>query len=259
MVEGTLARLTQGILLIPPLLLQLGCATPAGPATTGDAEHIASDGILPLVYRGPLRDDPTVFRVDVAEKPLFVLGDAVRPSVHSVYLLEHLRFEPGDTVLDLGTGCGIQSLFAAWSGKAQKIVATDLGEDAVRSARYNVQYHHLAEQIDVRQGDLFAPLRQGETFSLIINSIDFPEDPKAVDHPLWRVHERFFAQVGQFLQPKGRIVYQGGHVENIARLWELARANGLVISDIHMHYNPFIDKVLINYLIEHDSLPRVSR
>lgn len=255
MTDGGSPRL---ILILLTLMLYSACSSMVVPATRGEPEQILTDNDVKIVYAGEVVGNPQYFRVDVNNKPVFVYGETVKPSIQSAFLLEHLQFREGDTVLDLGTGSGIQSLFAAWSGRVQKIVATDLGPEAVRSARYNVAYYQLQDQIEVRQGDLFAPLQKGETFSLIINSIDYPEDPAAVDHPMWQVHERFFAEVKNYLAPKGRIIYQSGHMENIERIRAMAQKNGLEIMEIHMRRNPFFDKNLITYRIEASLFPRVS-
>ncbi len=246
------------ILALLPVLLYSACVGMPAPATRGQPERILTDNDVKIVYVGEVIDNPLYYRVDVNDKPMFIFGETVMPSIQSAFLLEHLQFRKGDTVLDLGTGSGIQSLFAAWSGLPDKIVATDLGPDAVRSANYNVQYYKLQDKIEVRQGDLFAPLQKGETFSLIINSIDYPEDPKAVDHPMWPVHERFFAEVKNYLSPKGRIIYQSGHMENIERIRAMVAKNGLVIMEMHMRRNPFLDKNLVTYRIEPAVYPRVT-
>jgi len=68
-------------------------------------------------------------------------------------LEKYLR--PGDTVIDVGTGSGILSLGAAFSG-AGDILAIDIDPDAVRVAKENVAHHGLSGQIRVQQGDLLA-------------------------------------------------------------------------------------------------------
>src|SRR5579864_7638800 len=68
-------------------------------------------------------------------------------------------------VLDMGTGSGVCAVFAA--KHARRVVAVDINEAAVRCADINARLNHLEHKIDVRQGDLFAPV-QGEKFDLIL-------------------------------------------------------------------------------------------
>lgn len=247
-------------LILTVLSVLTACRGGAALVASGPDDHIPVRGNTPLVYKGELSAQGPLsadwFRVDVNGRAIYVYGEAVKPSVQSVFLLEHTELRPGEVILDLGTGSGIQSLFAAWSGRAGRIVATDIGEDAIKSVRFNVQHYGLGELIEVREGDLFAPLNKGERFSLIINNIDYPASPEEDDHPLWKVHERFFAEVGARMMPGGRIIYQSGHFENIDRIRHMAETNGLVILDMIMQRNMFFEKDLIIYLIEKNPYPQ---
>ncbi len=66
--------------------------------------------------------------------------------------------QPGDRVIDVGTGSGILAIGAALSG-AGSVLAVDIDPDAVRVARQNVEHHGLEQKIRVQEGDL---LRQVE-------------------------------------------------------------------------------------------------
>ncbi len=81
--------------------------------------------------------------------------------------------KPGGSVLDLGAGSGIQSLWAArWAGR---IVATDLSERASAYARLNAALHGI--ELDVRQGSLYAPVA-GERFDAIVCNPPFVITPR---------------------------------------------------------------------------------
>lgn len=69
---------------------------------------------------------------------------------------------PGRRALDLCTGTGAAALALAHAGHA--VTAVDLGWRATTSARLNARRARVA--LDVRRGDLFAPL-QGERFAII--------------------------------------------------------------------------------------------
>ena len=77
-------------------------------------------------------------------------------------VIRHVR--KNDIVLDLGTGVGIQGIFAAKSAK--KVVCVDINPQAVKCAKLNVKFHKLNEKIKVLKSDLFSNI-QGK-FDLII-------------------------------------------------------------------------------------------
>lgn len=59
----------------------------------------------------------------------------------------------GDTVLDIGCGSGILSIAAAKLG-AEKTIAVDLDEMAIRVAGENVAMNNVQDKVDIRHGDL---------------------------------------------------------------------------------------------------------
>ena len=115
---------------------------------------------------------------------------------------------PGETVLDLGTGSGVGAVFAARQA-AQRVVAVDINPAAVRCARINALLHGLEDCIDVRPGDLFAPVA-GERFDLVLFNPPYyrgvPRD--ALDQAFRSndVVERFAAGLEGVLTPGGRAI-----------------------------------------------------
>src|ERR1700680_532601 len=107
-------------------------------------------------------------------------------------------------VLDMGTGSGVCAIFAA--RHARRVVAVDINEAAVRCADINARLNHLEHKIDVRQGDMFAPV-QGEKFDLILFNPPFLRGtPRDDRERAWRssdVAERFAASLGAHLKPGG--------------------------------------------------------
>lgn len=84
--------------------------------------------------------------------------------------------QPGDLVLDQGTGSGILAIGAALLGAAQ-VAAIDLSEVAVQSSQENVERNGLSEHIVVRQGTTVPSAtailarQAGERYDLVIANI----------------------------------------------------------------------------------------
>jgi ribosomal protein L11 methyltransferase len=65
------------------------------------------------------------------------------------------HIQPGDRVVDVGTGSGILAIAAAKLG-AKEVIAIDLDPVAVSSAKENVELNRISDRVDVRLGDLLA-------------------------------------------------------------------------------------------------------
>lgn len=78
-------------------------------------------------------------------------------------------------VLDLGTGCGVQSLHARRS--ADHVVATDVSTRALTHAALTFGLCGV-EGVELREGDLFAPV-VGEAFDRIISNPPFVITPRS--------------------------------------------------------------------------------
>lgn len=105
-------------------------------------------------------------------------------------------------VLDMGTGSGVCAVFAA--RYARRVVAVDINPAAVRCATVNVLMNQLEHKIEVRRGDLFAPV-VGERFDLILFNPPFVQaTPRDDRDRAWRgtdVVERFAAGLRGHLKP----------------------------------------------------------
>ena len=144
--------------------------------------------------------------------PLVVLPDVFNPKLlrSGEFLVRQLRRQPallparGGRVLDLGCGSGVGGLVAAQAGC--QVVATDINPAAVRCARINALLNGLDGQIDVRGGDLFAPV-VGERFETILfNPPYYRGVPRDALDWAWRapdVVERFAAGLEAHLAPGG--------------------------------------------------------
>jgi HemK-related putative methylase len=153
-------------------------------------EHV--DGV-PLIVL-PEVFNPVVFRTGT------LLGQTVADSPWAVP-------QAGSRALDLGTGSGVGSVFAARRG--YRVVAVDLNPAAVRCVRLNALLNGIEERVEARQGDLFGPVT-GEVFDLILfNPPFFRGIPRNALDFAWRgtdVLERFAAGLPAALAPGGTLL-----------------------------------------------------
>jgi len=183
-----------------------------------------------FIELGKQATNPPTFKYKAADK-YFWLREGVRPpNSFTVHILKYSKVKRGETVLDLGTGCGILAVFAA--DQAAKVIATDIEQAAVENARENVQRHGVEHIVEVRQGDLFAPV-EGESFDVMYVTLPFPFRHET-ESQLWQLHERFFHEAGKFLRPQGRIYYQASEIIFAPRVEQLAESNGLFLAGLHM-------------------------
>ncbi len=80
-----------------------------------------------------------------------------------------------ESAVDICTGSGCLAVLAAKFFPGAAVDAVDLSADALDVARVNLAEHNVADQVELHEGDLFAPLA-GRTYDLIITN------PPYVDH-----------------------------------------------------------------------------
>ena len=159
------------------------------------------DGLLLYVYQGAL----------------FKIADGVQaPKAGSLFFCRHLQFKPGDRVLELGTGAGLAAILAAKAGC--RVVATDVVPEAVECARENALLNGVGDQVEVRLGDCYEPVR-GMTFDLICtNPPQMPTPPgRDRDDPVaaadnggvdgWEILDRAIQGAPRHLAAGGRLVF----------------------------------------------------
>jgi HemK-related putative methylase len=193
--------------------------------------------VLALSYRitGKARYDD--FRLErVAGLPFVVMPSVFNPKILRTgeFLASRMAtalVSRDADVLDLGTGSGVCAVFAA--RQARRVVAVDINPEAVRCSRLNVLLNHQESKVEVRLGDLFAPV-SAERFDLILFNPPFlrgtPQDDR---DRAWRssdIPERFTAAVGKHLKPGGCALVLLSSFGGAAVFLDEFRRHGLAVS-----------------------------
>jgi release factor glutamine methyltransferase len=155
-----------------------------------------------------------------------LLGDAVEA---------HAR--PGQRVLDMGTGSGVNALLAARAGAS--VLAVDVNPSAVAATRANASANGLAPGVEARESDVFSDV--DGLFDLVV--IDPPyrwfEPRDALEAAMsdggYRMMRTFFAGVDGHLAPGGSVLVAFGSTGDLDYLRSLARAAGLAESVVAHH------------------------
>lgn len=157
--------------------------------------------------------------VQVIESTSDVLGRVV---------LDEVR--PGERVLDMGTGSGVNAILAATKGA--DVVAVDINPHAVEAAGVNAARNGVAERIAISRSDLFAEV--DGRFDLVVFDPPFrwmkPRDwaEASITDEDYRSLTAFFARVREHLEEDGRVLVFFGTTADVGYLEQLIERNGLV-------------------------------
>jgi HemK-related putative methylase len=185
--------------------------------------------------------------------PILVLPDVLNPKLFrsgaflakTVAALDSSMLCASTRVLDMGTGTGIVSIVCA--RREARVVGVDVNPEAVRCARINALLNRVEERIDVRGGDLFAPLN-GERFDLVLFNPPYLRGaPRTLlDRAYFSddVVERFAATLASHLTANGHaFVLLSSHAE-VSTLLASFRAHGFRI-ELYSETNLISERLMV--------------
>lgn len=168
---------------------------------------------------------------------IFHVLENVYESAEDTFLLaENLRVHKNDSVLDMGTGCGILGVLAA--EKAKAVVAVDINPCAVSCARMNAKLNGVERKISILRGDLFQPIKDGKRFDVILFNAPYlpsePEEQKAWIERAWAggvggrdLIDRFLLEVPKYLKVNGRIFLVQSNLSDVDKTIKTFKKAGL--------------------------------
>ncbi|WP_243697038.1 DUF7059 domain-containing protein [Labedella endophytica] len=205
--------------------------------TDTDSDTGRPAGTAPQSWTAALDVHPYAFTDDAGDGHWWILSDLGERAVGGALPEDHVLGVGGasltlagitvptrvGSVLDLGTGCGIQALHA--SRTADRVVATDISERAVDLARANARLNGITT-IEVRLGSLFDPVA-GERFDRIVTNPPFVITPRSDGVPLYEYRDGGLvgdALVEAVVRGCAEHLLPGGTAQMLGN-WEYTRAS----------------------------------
>jgi release factor glutamine methyltransferase len=199
-----------------------------------------AENLRELVERAS-QHEPVAYIIGKAEfysLEFSVRRDCMIPRLETELLVdssvEFLRARTGSQlVCDLCTGCGCIAVAIAKNFKDAQIIATDISDSALRTAAQNVERYDLNDRIELRCGDLFAPLAirsDADRFDLIVcnppyvSAAEYEKLDRSVrDYEpklaLFAgadgldISRRVIREVGSFLKPNAGLMLEIGYTQ----------------------------------------------
>ena len=176
------------------------------------------------------------------------------PSDDTFLLAENLEIKEGQSVLEIGTGSGLVSMYA--SLLTDDVTATDINFNALELAEKNFRLNNI-NTIKLEFGDLFEPVKDRKFDVILFNTPYLPTDSDdiinddlnyAFDGGLdgRKVIDRFINQVSNHLNDKGIVQIIQSSLSDNDRTLDMFDRNGFVAEIAESEKFFFEEIVLIN-------------
>jgi 16S rRNA G1207 methylase RsmC len=144
----------------------------------------------------------------------------------SLMLLESFPKLKGKSFLDIGGGCGILSLYAAYQ-QAAKILTIDSDAEAIANSRENFRHHNIpSSKAVVLQGDVFNNLQ--EKFDVIVGNLPIIDIAwPQIKEGTYNTYVRFLRELPSFLTEDGVCYLSFASFGDIAGFDKLIRSQKL--------------------------------
>jgi len=137
------------------------------------------------------------------------------------------EIQPNMSVLDIGTGSGIQGIIAALRGAF--VLSTDICPRAVQAARWNAERYQLEKMIEARESDCFNHIR--EKFDRIIFNPPhlWFESESVLDHMItdnrYSLFRRFLLEAKKHTEENGKIFLMSSTIGDVEYMQECMKEN----------------------------------
>ena len=174
------------------------------------------------------------------------------PSDDTFLLAENLEIKEGQSVLEIGTGSGLVSMYA--SLLTDDVTATDINYNALELAEKNFKLNNI-DTIKLEFGDMFEPVKDKKFDVILFNTPYLPTDSDdiinddlnyAFDGGLdgRKVIDRFINEVSNHLNDKGIVQIIQSSLSDNDRTLDMFDSNGFV-AEIAKSESFFFEKIVL--------------
>lgn len=157
------------------------------------------------------------------------------------YTEKVLELLKGNSFLEIGAGVGILAIEVAKQG--YQVVATDIDPQAIKNIQLNSDKHKIP--IDVREGDIFEPLKREERFDTIFWNHPWIYSEEKIDsrHQVsfdyhYQALKKFMSEGKHYVKKDGQILLGTGSLARIGLITTWAHDFGYKIKLICREVQP---------------------
>ncbi|MBN2111904.1 methyltransferase [Candidatus Woesearchaeota archaeon] len=167
------------------------------------------------------------------------------PLEDSILLEEQVKKLAKGTVLDMGTGSGIQAAAAARRKAVKKVLAVDVQKDVIEHCKKETKN----KKINFRQSNLFQKVPKQKFDTIIFNPPYLPAEPKLKDITLeggkkgYEITEKFLGRAKDYLKDDGIILLLISSLTNQHKVEEILTKNLFefeILSKKHVFFEDLI-------------------
>lgn len=181
-----------------------------------------------------MREHQELYEVNFWDKKIIVFPNVLSPRYNpsTAFHVKNMPNQKDKTVLEIGSGCGAISLFAAFQG-ANKIVAVDINPNAIENTKANFQRYNL-QNASVFYSNLFENI-SGKFDTIIFAAPYYGNKPKdnlgkAASDYNYQTLTSFMRKAYKYLNNKGQIHLGFSDTGDIELLHKLVNENNYKIT-----------------------------
>jgi release factor glutamine methyltransferase len=157
------------------------------------------------------------YEVEVVGHSFTVMEGVFSPRYYpeTEFYATHLvrRVRPGQSLLDLGCGIGVNTVLCALGGA--RVTALDINAAAIKNTLHNAHRHGVSKRVTARRSDIFSAIPEGSTFDTIYWNVPFTNLAadtalttleEAVFDPGYRKNQEFVTRAVHYLAPGGEVL-----------------------------------------------------
>lgn len=164
---------------------------------------------------------------------IYVWKGVYPPSDDTFLVLDKLKLNGGELVLDVGTGTGILAIKCALRGCY--VVGIDINKVAVKNARFNAKVNNVEELTSFLCSDATSALRDECKFDVIVMNPPYlpSTDISSMDDPSWNggpdgtsLIIRVIKELHRILSKRGKLYFVISSLSNYDNVFSLLKIMG---------------------------------